>query len=146
MSTISNWADSARNERERLSTNVLDKKEDIRAIDVIQSLLDGEQPATTTARSIADVYEPRIKTNQRKSIGILWATISEASRFLDSAALERLADLMLAIHGFPDVIDSEGCPAKCGNSVYWRDLPEWGRTFREYGIGEFDSITSPAGH
>jgi len=146
MWTISDWADNFRNEREKLSINELDKKEDIRAIDVIESLLNGEQSATTAARSIAEIYEPRIKTNHRKSVGILWGTISEASKFLAGSAPELLADLMLAIRELPDVIVSKGCPAQCDNIVCWRDLPEWGRTFREYGIGELVLLASRAGH
>lgn len=135
MSTTSDWADSARSAREKYSTNKQDKQEDLCAIDVIKSFLNGEQSAPIAARSIADIYEPRIKTKDRENVRTLWGIISEATRPLDGLTTERLVALFIAIGGLPDLVDSAGHPVKYGGAVYWRRLPEWGWMFREYGIG-----------
>jgi hypothetical protein len=109
--------------------------EDLQAIDAIENFLTNGESSLKAARCIADIYESRLKSRQRYGAGILWVSICEAARSINGSAPSQLAGLLIALRDQPDVISDSGGIVKDGKGVYWRDLPEWGRPFREYGFG-----------
>jgi hypothetical protein len=135
MTSISTWATWAREERRKYPERVDDMNEDLQAIDVIEHFLTDGQPIHEAARCIANIYEPRLKSRQRYGAGMLWIQICQAARSINGSAPSQLAGLLIALRDQPDVIsDSDGI-VKDAKRVYWRDLPEWGWLFREYGFG-----------
>jgi hypothetical protein len=136
MTTVSTWATSARGERRRYPENADDMNEDLQAIDAIEDFLTGGQSTLRAARCVAGIYEPRLKTLQRRYVAILWAIICQAARSIDGSAAERLAGLLIALRDQADVISCYGWVVEYGNCVYWRDLPKFGQMFREYGFGK----------
>lgn len=140
MSQIFNWASSAREETNESPSNDQNMNEDLQAISVIEDFLTGGQSTFRAARRIAGIYEPRLKTNYRSDVAILWVNICQAARSIDSSASVRLAQLMLSIRDRPDVVTPAGDVVKHGNLVYWWDLPRWGQVFREYGYGRLTCL------
>jgi hypothetical protein len=136
MASASTWAASAREQRERYAERIDDMNEDLQAIDAIENFLTGGQSTLRAARSIANIYEPRLKTRQRYDVGMLWVSICEAARSIDGSAAARLAGLLMALRDQPDVISDSGHVGKYGKGVHWRDLPGWGQAFRGYGFGK----------
>lgn len=130
------WATSARERRKRHPRNINDVNEDIDAIDAIELFLTGGLSTRETARWIADVYEPCLRTRQRNDIATLWAIICQAARSIDGSAATQLAELVIALRNQPDVISNYGKVVEFGHWVYWRELPKFGQMFREHGFGE----------
>ncbi|THY25982.1 hypothetical protein D6D01_04667 [Aureobasidium pullulans] len=128
------WATAARKEIQQSTSDLDNKQEDFKAVEVIKSFLHGEFSAFRAAHRIAGIYEPRLKTRQRGDVEALWGHISQAAKSIDEAASLKLAGLMASLQGQPDVVDTSGKAVGCGNQVLWRDLPNWGRVFWEYGI------------
>ena len=140
MSALSQWAANA---RKKQYDNADNEEERAQAVTVIESLLNGEHSASTTARSIAAIYQPRIESGRRITVGDLWGTIIAATTLLDGAASELLVDLIIAIGNLPDVVGATGVPIKLSGCVIWRDLPDWAWLFREYGIGTHSHRSHP---
>ena len=136
MSSVSDWATSAREERRRYPENLGDMNEDLQAIDAIEKFLTAGQSTLRAARCIANIYESRLKTQQRYDVAILWVTICQAARSIDSAAAKKLAGLLITLRDQPDIVCSNDYAAKYGTWAHWRDLPKFGQMFREYGFGE----------
>jgi hypothetical protein len=67
---------------------------------------------------------------------MLWVSICEAARSTDGSAAARLAALLIALRDQPDIVSDTEHAVKNRRWVYWRDLPEWGQPFEEYGFGE----------
>lgn len=129
--SITEWANTARTAQGN------EDAEHQRAIDAIESLLRGEQTPSDAARSIAASYEPRLRASGSGSgMAIFWYLFSVAARTLGRSReySERLANLLIAMKSLPDVIDTHGRPVRKHTWVYWRDLPDFALTFREYGI------------
>lgn len=110
------------------------------AITTIASLLHERCDAKEAAASIAGGYLARIKTLEGKlNLTSFWSIICDAARRLGGNQLyaQRLADLVVAISQLDDVQDgqrNDKSPAKnMLGHVYWRGLPDWALTFREYG-------------
>lgn len=120
-----------------------------RAIDTIQSLLEGEIDSDSAARTIAQLYEPLLKRRTDGSpVAILWSFICDAARVLDGnrGISDCLVDLVNSISKLPNIVDEHGkaiTPSWSSAGEYWSDLPELAMMFREYGIGKFYSF-SPA--
>lgn len=137
MDAINSWASDARANDFR---QVVDHQH---AITTIASLLRKECDAEGAAASVADAYLARTRTLDGKlNMAPFWAIICDTTRKLggDELHARRLADLVIAISQLPDVEDgqkNDGPPAKnARGDVYWRGLPDWALTFREYGACE----------
>ncbi|KAI4851586.1 hypothetical protein E4T44_02040 [Aureobasidium sp. EXF-8845] len=134
MTSISTWATLARKRRSKYPERVDDMNEDLQAIDAIENFLFNGKSSLKAARCIADIYEPRLKSRQRYDVGMLWVSICEAARSINGSASSQLAGLLLALRDQPDVVSSSGHVVNSEKQVLWRDLPEWGWLFREYGF------------
>ena len=137
MSTISLWASFERDQQERYTKSLEEKQENIAAIDALESLMRGKFSASQTARRIANIYEPRIASKQRSSVGILWGNIAEATRCVGVA--QCLSDLMGEMLNLPDAVDTGGYVVKQDGATVWRGLPSWGWIYFEHGIGNSSS-------
>lgn len=135
MTSVSTWATLARKSRSKYPERVDDMNEDLQAIDAIENFLTNGESSLKAARCIADIYEPRLKSRQRYGVGMLWVSICEAARSIDGSASSRLAGLLIALRDQPDVVSSSGQVVNSEKQVLWRNLPEWGWLFREYGFG-----------
>ena len=135
--SIGEWADAARRDQYRQGS------EHQRAIDTLQSLLEGKTDADSAAGTIASVYEPLLKQNLAPSpVATLWGIFCDAARALggEKEISERLVGILNSISKLPDVTDQHDkaiTPAWSSAGVYWRDLPELTMMFREYAIGKF---------
>ncbi|KAI5204342.1 hypothetical protein AUEXF2481DRAFT_27210 [Aureobasidium subglaciale EXF-2481] len=133
MSSVSKWSASAREETRKNTSNSENKNEDLRTIDVIETYLDGGRSAYRSAHTIATIYEPRLKSGQRDDVANLWLIINEAARSISGPSPARLANLIISITRQPDVLSHSGHGVRRMNGTFWRDLPDWGQMFREYG-------------
>ncbi|KAI0758063.1 hypothetical protein C8Q74DRAFT_294846 [Fomes fomentarius] len=107
-----------------------------RAISLINNYLsnDKEVPATT-ARRLASLHEPLLKSGDLSQPHYLWTIICSAIDHLgaDRVTVERLVALVECIAALPDIIDeSTGKPIESDvkGQVFWHDLPGFLDTFR----------------
>ncbi len=139
--SIDTWAEAARRDKYRQAA------EHQRAIDTLQSLLEGKIDSDSAAGTIASTYEPLLKRGLKPSpVATLWVLICDAVRTLggNRDIAERQVGLLNSISKLPDVTDEHGkavTPEWSSAGVYWRDLPELAMMFREYAIGKFQNIS-----
>jgi hypothetical protein len=113
------------------------------AIEALRTLLDDEKSHSEVAKTIADLYEPAIRTrkgpgNYYDYIYTFWATLCDAIRTFGGSIeqSERLVDFLISISNLPDIENDEhGIPMTIFNrnkGVYWKDLPEFAVCCRDY--------------
>ena len=107
------------------------------AISELRALLDAEKSAEEVAQAIAAIYEPHIEEGGliMGYICNYWGIFCEATREFGGTPqqADRLADLLGCMARLPDT------KRNIEGQVYWRDLPDFGIVFREYGIFEIFS-------
>ena len=133
---IEDWAEACR----QCEWN--QKMEHQRAIDVLQTVLDGREDPERAAALIASTYNPLLKQGFSLSpVHQLWGMVCSSIRMLGGnvAVAKRLVSLLNAIANLQDVTDHRGNAiglAKEGfNGVYWKDLPSLAISLREYALG-----------
>lgn len=98
-------------------------------------LLQDQESASTTAKSIAQVYEPSLKAgDSERALTGLWNIISGAATEFSDEQAERLAHLIIELHNLPDCRNVNDQVLTVGRLVVWRDLPYWAAAFREWSI------------
>lgn len=134
--SIAQWADAARRDKYHQDA------EHQRAIDTLQTLLEGKTDADSAATTIGSIYEPLLKRDLKPSpVATLWGILCDAARALcgDREIAVRQVGILNSISKLPDVTDQHGkviTPAWSSAGVYWRDLPELAMMFREYAMGK----------
>jgi hypothetical protein len=136
--SITAWADIERQNKYHQDA------EQQRAIDIFQSLLEGRIDPDSAAGTIASIYEPLLKRDFKVSpVAAVWGILIDAVREFgcDRELSERMIRLLNSISKLPDVLDEHGNTIfpvmHKAAGVYWRDLPEFTLSFREYAIGKF---------
>jgi hypothetical protein len=120
--------------------------ENSQAMSTIEHFLTSGQSALDAARQIADIYEPRIKTQDRPDpsfnfdVHLLWSYFYAAARKNDTTAAIKMAELLLALQKQPDVVH-EDKTCKLHGNVYWRDLPNFRSHFVYHHEWQFYSLT-----
>ncbi len=132
--SVQAWADTQRGER------TFQEEHHQRAINTLQSLLEGKTDPDSAARTIASIFEPQL--HHRRSpmpLDSLWVLIGRVAVALggDKDIATRQIDFLNCLSELPDVTDRWGTMAEPGGSVYWRDLPGIAITLREEAFGKF---------
>lgn len=134
MMSAKEWADSDRADRPSA-----DYPEAFRVIDALEALLSGISTPAAAAHAIAEALAPALRRDPGSLLmNEAWGQVCSATRALgaDAEASARLADLLEAMQALPPLTDGAGEELRHGwGGAYWADLPAWGLTFREYGIG-----------
>ncbi len=144
--SIEDWAKAA------LQSPYRQSHEQQLAIHTLESLFYGTTGAETAATTIASLFDPLLKHGFTVSpVFELWVSICEAIRTLggNQDIDGRLIELLNAIAKLPDVKDQSGRAIGPGggfSGVYWRDLPGFAITFREYAMGTLPTLNSSLIH
>ena len=114
------------------------KLEHQRAIDVLQTVLDGREDPERAAALLASIYNPLLK--QRCSLSPvhqLWDIVCSSIRMLGGnvAVAERLISLLNALANLQDVTVQSDLAKEGFKGVYWKDLPSLAIAYRETALG-----------
>jgi hypothetical protein len=124
------WASSARHAEYQQTP------QSQQAINILESVLLDKQTPSEAALAIDLIYEASIRSLNQQAVGIFWSIYSSAIRACGGdGQADKMTRLLIAVQSLPDIEDTTGFPVRDSDKcIYWRDLPKWHITFREYGI------------
>jgi hypothetical protein len=106
------------------------------AINILESVSLDKQTPSEAALAINLIYEDSRETSNQQAVATFWSIYSSAIRACGGdGQADKMTRLLIAVQSLPDIEDAPKSPVRDSNNcIYWRDLPKWHITFREYGI------------
>lgn len=120
-SKVLSWAASARQD------DPWDPQLTEKTVDMLASLLLGNEDADSLAASLASLFNPMLQCGRVEAYGTLWAAVCDAIVKLggDLVVTRSLVALINALGRLPDVQDDNGQTVTAPGylSKFWQDLP-----------------------